>query len=232
VTATATLIVIAKEPLPGRVKTRLTPPFTPVQAAALAEAALADTLQAVAEADVARRVLALDGAPGPWLPSSAGFEVIPQHGGGLDERLAACFEDVYDGSPMVLIGMDTPQVTPPLLESALAPLVGGEADAAIGPAEDGGFWLLGLRAPDPSLLLGVPMSVASTGAVQLARLRAAGLRLAVLPELTDVDTVISAERVVATAPGTRFSAAFRAASAQASGSRGQASGPVTVTSVP
>lgn len=225
----ATLIVIAKEPVPGRVKTRLTPPFTPIQAAALAEAALRDTLDAVEWTAVRRRVLALQGKPGPWLPSS--FEVIPQRGDGLDERLAACFEDVYDGSPMVLIGMDTPQVTPVLLAAAVAPLVcgpevPGAADAVFGPADDGGFWLLGLRRPDASLLLGVPMSVAETGAIQLARLNDAGLRVNVLPKLTDVDTFESAKRVRAAAPTSRFSAAFWSASG------GQASGPVTVTRVP
>jgi len=219
-----TLIVIAKEPVPGRVKTRLTPPFTPIQAAALAEAALTDSLEAVAQAQVQRRVLALQGEPGPWLPPS--FEVIPQRGGGLDERLAACFEDAHDGSPMVLIGMDTPQVTPSLLESAARTLATDAADAVFGPAEDGGFWLLGLREPDTSLLLGVPMSVDVTGAEQLTRLHDAGLRVSLLPELTDVDTIDSAKRVVASAPGSRFSAAFDLLT------RGQASGPVTVTSVP
>ncbi len=68
--------MIAKEPVPGRVKTRLTPPFTPQEAARLAEAALADTLAAAAAAPVARRVLVLDGSPGPWVPP--GFEVVPQ----------------------------------------------------------------------------------------------------------------------------------------------------------
>ena len=106
-----TLLVIAKEPRPGRVKTRLTPPFTPEEAAALAEAALADTLRAVAAAPARRRVLVLDGQPGPWLPP--GFDVVPQCAGGLDERLAAAFAGC-DG-PALLIGMDTPQVTPGLL---------------------------------------------------------------------------------------------------------------------
>jgi len=234
-----TLIVIAKEPVAGRVKTRLTPPFTPVQAAMLAEAALADSLRAVARTPAVRRVLALAGSPGRWLP--AGFEVIRQRGGGLDERLAACFDDVYDGSPMVLIGMDTPQVTPVLLSEAAAPLVSGAADAVFGPAADGGFWLLGLRAPDPSLLLGVPMSVPATGAEQLIRLRRAGLRVSYLPELTDVDTFDSAERVAESAPASRFAAAFRSAGGDCNAGRarsdpagvtGQDSGPATVTRLP
>ncbi|CAM5579726.1 hypothetical protein SVIOM342S_07620 [Streptomyces violaceorubidus] len=88
-TATTTLLVIAKQPRPGRVKTRLTPPFTPAEAAALAEAALADTLGAVAATPARRRVLVLDGDPGPWLPP--GFDVVPQGAGGLDARLADAF---------------------------------------------------------------------------------------------------------------------------------------------
>jgi glycosyltransferase A (GT-A) superfamily protein (DUF2064 family) len=105
------LLVIAKEPVPGRVKTRLVPPGTPRQAATLAEAGLADTLHAVLAAAARRRVLVLDGEPGSWLPP--GFDVVPQCGGGLDERLAAVFAAVP--GPALLIGMDTPQLTPGLL---------------------------------------------------------------------------------------------------------------------
>src|SRR5215213_8649771 len=79
------VLVVAKAPEPGRSKTRLCPPCSPQEAAAIAEAALADTLEAVAACGVDRRVLALDGPPGPWLPP--GFEVIPQVSGSLDVRL-------------------------------------------------------------------------------------------------------------------------------------------------
>ncbi|NNN34754.1 DUF2064 domain-containing protein [Streptomyces sp. S3(2020)] len=192
-----TLLVIAKEPLPGRVKTRLTPPFTPREAAELAQAALADSLHAVAAAPATGRVLVLDGSPGPWLPP--GFDVVRQCGGGLDERLAAAFAGC-DG-PALLIGMDTPQVTPRLLTVDFA-----ECDAYFGPAEDGGFWALGLAEPDPRLLLGVPMSTPDTGAVQRARLVAAGLRVRDLPVLRDVDTAADARAVAALAPHGRFAA--------------------------
>ncbi len=202
----AQVVVIAKEPVPGRVKTRLTPPFTPAEAAELAGASLADTLAAVAQTTVARRVLALDGMPGPWLPN--GFDVIGQRGAGLDERIAWALSDarVTLPLPVVLIGMDTPQVTPELLAAAAAPLVSRTADATFGLAEDGGFWLLGLRELDPGLLLGVPMSQPDTGRRQLARLRRAGLRVHLLPELTDIDTVREAERVAELAPVSRFAA--------------------------
>jgi len=214
----AQVVVIAKEPVPGRVKTRLTPPFTPAQAAALAEASLVDTLAAVAATPVARRVLALEGRPGRWLP--AGFDVIGQRGAGLDERIVWALADAQQSLavPLVLIGMDTPQVTPGLLAAAAGPLVSDTADATFGMAEDGGFWLLGLRKIDPALVLGVPMSQPDTGSRQLARLERAGLRVRRLPELIDVDTVAEAEHVAAATPGSAFAACLtglRRESAQA-----------------
>jgi uncharacterized protein len=191
--------VIAKEPIPGRVKTRLTPPLEPEQAAALARAALTDTLAAaVAARGAARRVIALDGEPGPWLPS--GFEVIPQRGDGLEERLAAAFEDV--GEPAFLVGMDTPQVTPELLEQGLRAVT--EGGTAFGMALDGGYWCIGLQPGDQPVFAGVPMSTERTGAVQLARMRAQGLTPTILPPLLDVDTFGDARAVASEAPDSRF----------------------------
>ncbi|MFB4267997.1 TIGR04282 family arsenosugar biosynthesis glycosyltransferase [Nonomuraea sp. GTA35] len=200
-------MIIAKEPLPGKVKTRLTPPYSPAEAAGLAEAALRDSVRAVAAAPATQRVLALDGLPGRWLPP--GFVVVPQRGAGLDERLAAAFADAHRlrPDPVVLIGMDTPQVTPALLGEAGRALE--RHDAVYGPAADGGFWLLGLRRPDPALLLGVPMSHPETGKHQLDRLRRAGLYVRHLPELTDVDTAADAAAVAAEAPASCFAAALR-----------------------
>jgi glycosyltransferase A (GT-A) superfamily protein (DUF2064 family) len=195
-----TLLVIAKEPVPGRVKTRLVPPCTHEQAASLAEAALTDTLRAVLMAPARRRVLVLEGRPGPWLPP--GFDVVAQCGGPLDERLAGAFAAVR--GPALLIGMDTPQVTPDLLSVDWR-----AADAVFGPAADGGFWAIGLRVPDPALLRGVPMSTAKTGAIQRARLAAAGLRVADLPPLRDVDTAADAVAVARQAPQSRFAARAR-----------------------
>ncbi|WP_194925256.1 TIGR04282 family arsenosugar biosynthesis glycosyltransferase [Catenulispora pinisilvae] len=211
----STLIVIAKAPVPGRVKTRLTPPFTPEQGAGLAAAALADTLETVATARFRRRLLALDGEPG-LVEVPSGFTVVPQVGGGLDRRLAAAFEQAaaLDPGPALLIGMDTPQVTGPLLEACLPT---SWEDATIGLAEDGGFWSLGFHRPREveldRLLFDVPMSTDTTGAVQLGRLTAAGLRVRTLPVLRDVDTIADVAAVAAAAPASRFAAAAHAASA-------------------
>lgn len=195
-----TMLILAKEPAPGRVKTRLTPPYTPQEAALLAQAMLTDSLQAMLAAPAERRVLVLDGTPGAWLPP--GIEVVPQGQGRLDERLAAAFE-VCTG-PAVLIGMDTPQVTPAVLAPALAEDAWQGCDAWFGPALDGGFWALGLAEPDPALLRGVPMDVPDTGALQRQRLTQAGLTVRDLPVLRDVDTAADAWAVAAQAPHTRF----------------------------
>lgn len=135
----AQIVVIAKEPVPGRVKTRLTPPFSPEQAALLAEAALSDSLDAALATPAAQRLLALDGLPGAWLPP--GWVIIPQRGGGLDERLAAAFTDAHRlrPGPVVLIGMDTPQVTPGLLAEASASWPSATPSSAQRRTADSGF---------------------------------------------------------------------------------------------
>ncbi|MFJ6820283.1 DUF2064 domain-containing protein [Streptomyces niveus] len=204
------LLVIAKEPLPGRVKTRLTPPYTPAEAALIAEAALADTLRTVLAVPARRRVLVLEGRPGPWLPP--GIEVVPQCAGGLDERLAAAFAGCT--GPTLLVGMDTPQITPELLDPVGHFGTAGhvDRDAWFGPADDGGFWALGLAAPEcapPDLIRGVPMSVPETGAVQRRRLVDAGLTVRDLPQLRDVDSASDAAYVAALAPHGRFAATLR-----------------------
>jgi uncharacterized protein len=199
------LVVIAKEPLPGRVKTRLTPPCTPEQAARLAAAALRDTLDAtLACRGAGRRVLVLDGRAPEWVPPR--IEVIPQRSGGLAARLAAAFADA--GAPAFLVGMDTPQVTPELLDQGLGALE--REEAVVGLARDGGYWGIGLRRAEAAVFRGVPMSEPSTGAAQLRRLIALGLRPARLPELRDVDTIADARAVAAAAPRTRFAEAFAA----------------------
>lgn len=198
-----TLLVIAKEPVPGRVKTRLTPPFTPREAARLARASLADTLRTVRALPVRRRLLVLAGRPGPWLPD--GFEVVPQCPGGLDERIAAAFARC-DG-PALLVGMDTPQLTAGLLAPVLTVGAWTGRRAWFGPAADGGFWALGLADPDPSLVLGVPMSTSRTGTLQRRRLTGAGLTVGDLPVLRDVDTAADARAAASCSHGD-FAAEF------------------------
>jgi len=199
----AALVVVAKAPVAGRSKTRLCPPLDPQQAATLAQAALADTLLAVAWTPGAtRRVLVLDGAPGPWLPE--GFEVVAQRGDAFGERLANAVRDV--GEPLLMVGMDTPQLTRAQLAGALQRLDDPAVDAVLGPTPDGGYWAIGLSVADPSVFDGVPMSTPETGGAQRARLEALGLRTAQLEPLRDVDTFDDALAVATLAPWTRFAA--------------------------
>ena len=196
-----TLIIIAKETIAGRVKTRLHPPLSLEQAAVVAAAALADTFTAMADVQATRRILFFDGNRLPL--GSEPYEMTPQPSGTLDERLAAIF-DASDG-PTLLIGMDTPQVR----ASHLAPAFDAwpdDVDAFYGPAHDGGFWALGMAEPRGDLIRGVPMSRDDTGAIQQQRLADAGLRVSLLPALTDVDTIVSAREVASIAPHGTFAA--------------------------
>ncbi len=177
------LTVIARAPIVGRVKTRLSPPCTPAEAAEVAAAALDDTLDAVdAAADGSfRRVLLFDGPPGPFLRS--GYELTAQRGDGLDERLGYGFADL---GPGVIIGMDAPSGGPWLSDAIRAVRSGYDC---IGLATDGGYWLIGLSDPDPNALIGVPMSQSNSGLAQLSRLHTGGRPVRLLPMIRDVDTI-------------------------------------------
>lgn len=201
------VLVMAKAPVPGRVKTRLCPPLSPVEAAAVAEAALADTLCAVSRCGADRHLIALEGPPGPWLPS--GFEVFPQVEGGLDARLTAAW--AIAGGPGLQIGMDTPHVSPDLLDDCLGRLLATGVDAALGRAEDGGWWAIGLRRPHPHAFAGVPMSTPNTGRAQGARLDHLGLRVVDLPVRRDLDTIEDALAIARAHPETRVARAVAAA---------------------
>lgn len=197
------VLVLAKAPVAGRVKTRLCPPLTPQGAADVAAAALEDTLDVVRSVEVTRRVLVLDGDY-----AAAGFEVQPQRGGPMPERLAAAFDDCDPDLPALLIGMDTPQLRSARLAAALSALQ--DAPAVLGLATDGGWWALGLQRPDGRLLAGVPTSRDDTGARQLHALRTAGRDPYLLPELRDVDTVADARAAADEAPDGRFAAVLAA----------------------
>lgn len=198
------VVIIAKECLPGRVKTRLARTIGDVAAAHVAAASLQDTIAAVRAMPATRRILLFDGAVLP--DSIEGFSVQQQVEGGLDERLAAMFDSMDE--PTLLVGMDTPQLTMQHVAPAFRP--GWDVDAWFGPASDGGFWALWLRSPDGDLIRGVPMSQDDTGAVQLARLRGAGLVVDVLDEVNDVDDIDDALAVADLVPDSRFATTLRA----------------------
>jgi len=209
---TGTLIVMAKSPVAGQVKTRLTTGFTPAQAAALAQACLRDTLDTVAATPASRRVVAWEGVRRSWVP--AGIHVTAQSGTGLDERISHAFQEALcgpgrgptgvGGGAALLVGMDTPQLRPQDLG-----LDWGGADAVLGLCPDGGYWAIGLGRFHPDAVKGVPMSTPHTGRLQLERLQSLGYRVQLLPMMRDVDTPADAAIVARVAPDTRFARLHR-----------------------
>ena len=192
-----TVLVVAKAPVPGLAKTRLAAAVGPQAAADIAAAALLDTLDAVAAAPVRARVVAIAGDLAEASASSAisaaldGFTVIPQRGIDFAHRLANAHLDAATAAgrrPVLQIGMDTPQVTADLLGGCAETLLG--VPAVLGPARDGGWWVLGVRSADMAdVLRAVPMSRDDTGALTCAALRRAGIGVTCVEELDDVDTI-------------------------------------------
>jgi glycosyltransferase A (GT-A) superfamily protein (DUF2064 family) len=192
-----TLLVVAKAPEPGKAKTRLAASVGDRVAAEIAAAALLDTLDAVATAPVAARVVALTGN----LDAAAGaadilrrlesFTVIGQRGDDFADRLANAHADagaLHEGHPVLQIGMDTPQVTDGLLASCARRLL--QAQAVLGLARDGGWWVLGLQTPAAAeCLCGVPMSQPNTGELTVKALHDNGIDVTPVELLTDFDIV-------------------------------------------
>ena len=214
----AAVLVVAKAPIPGYAKTRLTPPLTTRAAAGLAAAALLDTLDAVRRCRGARRVVALSGDLDDAVRRSelrcalSDFEVVEQVGSSLSERLVNAHEAVLRrGTPVLQIGMDTPQVSADLLDDALEQLVEPGVDTVLGFASDGGWWSLGVRdQASAAVLADVPMSTPSTGRLTYEALRARGDTVRLLPHLSDVDAVGDIGEVARHAScGANFKAAVR-----------------------
>jgi glycosyltransferase A (GT-A) superfamily protein (DUF2064 family) len=211
-------LVVAKAPVPGLAKTRLAGTLGDRAAADIAAAALLDTLDAVAAAPFQARVVALTGDLDAARSSKEirhrldAFTVVPQRGNDFADRLANAHLDAAAAAghrAVLQIGMDTPQVSAGLLTECAQEL--GAADAVLGLAVDGGWWVLGVsEASMADCLRAVPMSQGDTGALTLAALSAKGLRVGLVAELTDVDTAddIEAVRNACTAES-RFARAVR-----------------------
>ncbi|HYQ70206.1 TIGR04282 family arsenosugar biosynthesis glycosyltransferase [Actinophytocola sp.] len=209
---TAVVLVVAKAPVAGLAKTRLAATVGAKRAAELAAAALLDTVDSARAVLGATVACALTGSLADAERSAELAEtlgdcvVFPQRGGDFATRLANAHADVarrFPGTPVLQVGMDTPQLRAPLLTSALFRL--READAVLGPAADGGWWALGLQRPaDAHVLRTVPMSRPDTGARTLGALHDLGLQVELLPVMSDVDTMDDAVTVAAQAPGSRF----------------------------
>jgi hypothetical protein len=190
--------VVAKQPSPGQTKTRLTPPLTPEQAAALYECFLLDTLDLVRGVSGVQPVIAYSPleAADYFAHLAPDFERIPQVGLDLGARLDnALTEYLHRGVRRVAI-MNSDGPTLPLAHLMAAfDRLAGDADVVLGPADDGGYYLIGLKRPAPRLLREVRMSTPHVAADTLALAAEEGLRVALLPPWYDVDDVQSLERL-------------------------------------
>jgi rSAM/selenodomain-associated transferase 1 len=201
VTERRAILVVAKAPEPGRTKTRLCPPLSLEDAAALYQAFLIDTTAAALALGWERVTLVhpnqaktrhvLAGlVPG-------GAELQPQRGAGLGAALSSAFESHLGAGfgRVILIGSDSPSLPSAFIQDACSAL--DHCDVVIGPSADGGYYLIGMRTFYPSLFTGISWSTDRVHEQTLARARALPLRVWSLPEWYDVDTVVDLRRLVA-----------------------------------
>jgi hypothetical protein len=194
-----TILLFARHPVAGRVKTRLSPALPPALAAALYAAMLADTLAAVAGCGAARREL--------WWADEASAESLPvtvppdfaqrrQGAGDLGARLSEASAAALDapGARVAIIGSDAPALTAGHLDAAFAAL--DAHDVVLGPASDGGYWLIALSRPAPELFKGMAWSTASVLRETRERAERAGLSVALIETLSDLDTPADVARLM------------------------------------
>ena len=187
-----TLIIMSKAPIPGRVKTRLSPSISPSICAQLHEAFLRDTVRNAALLSGTRLIISY--APDSSLSffrnvAPNGCELVPQGAGNLGQRMHRCFErHCSSGTPTVMIGSDSPTLPVEYIGTAFHLLHSDQTDIVFGPAEDGGYYLLGMTSPHESLFANMEWSTASVLRMSIDRCAKAGLRWSLLPEWYDVDT--------------------------------------------
>jgi rSAM/selenodomain-associated transferase 1 len=192
------LVIMAKEPAVGQTKTRLCPPLTPTEAAALYEAMLRDTIGLVAGLEGVRLAIAVTppeatdsfrriSPPDAILLPVAGADI----GDCLNQVLGRLLADGHSGA--IALNSDGPTLPAAYLRQAIAWLNG--ADVVLGPSEDGGYYLIGLRQPRPELFREIEWSSERVTAQTLARAEAMGLSVALLPPWYDVDTTADLDRL-------------------------------------
>lgn len=196
------LLIFAKQPLPGKVKTRLSPPYSFQTAAEIYRCMLSDTLCKVADLSGVENFLFFEpscGAADYFRENFPGIKTYPQQGDGLGERLEKAFATVFSlgFESVAAIGTDSPDLPLPYLEESLRLLEEGGADAVFGPAVDGGYYLVALRRNSPGLFHDIPWSTSQVLEKSLAAAAALGLRVARLPVWHDMDTVDDLKRFLA-----------------------------------
>ncbi|MBI2354367.1 MAG: TIGR04282 family arsenosugar biosynthesis glycosyltransferase [Deltaproteobacteria bacterium] len=198
------LIIFAREAVPGKVKTRLAASVGPQAAAGIYDGMLRDVLEGCRRLADVTPVLFWSRTDTPFevLAARYGHQAREQSDGDLGERMGNAFAETFtDGSDICcIIGSDSPDLPPAYIRHAFELLEGGEADAVFGPAEDGGYYLLGLRENRRELFEGIPWGTPQVLETSLERARSLGLRSAFLPPWYDIDTLDDLLRLTRSAP--------------------------------
>lgn len=196
------LVILAKEPRPGEVKTRLCPPLTPDQAARCQRAFLTDLVSRLTSTEDVRVVLAASpDRDAPWLAGLArahALELCWQGGGSLGRRMARMLAATIrtPDTSTILLGSDSPDLPLDLIDAAWAVLE--RAACVVGPAEDGGYYLFGARGKVPPVFhSGIAWGGTGVLEATLDRLVAAGVAYELLPQWYDVDDVAGLGRLAA-----------------------------------
>jgi rSAM/selenodomain-associated transferase 1 len=194
---------MAKHPVAGQTKTRLSPPLSPHQAATLYECFLQDTLDLMRRLPGTRPVIVYWPAMAKayFVQLAPDFELLLQEGPDLGSRLDNALTHYFDRGfqKVVIMNSDSPTLPAAYLESAFA-LLTDNTDVVLGPSDDGGYYLIGLKCPAPRLLREVRMSTPNVAADTLALAAAEGLRVKLLPAWYDVDNATALTRLAAELP--------------------------------
>jgi rSAM/selenodomain-associated transferase 1 len=192
------LIIFARQPLPGRVKTRLTPPLTPQEATELYRCMLLDILARTEQLDDVERFLFYEEEPGAaaFFSTVTCLTSLPQRGDALGERMAAAFATVFarGHQRVAIIGTDSPDLPLANIHEAFTRLDEGETDAVFGPSEDGGYYLLAMKRLHHELFRDIRWSSDGVLRESLAKARMAGISCSCLPTWYDVDTAADLTR--------------------------------------
>lgn len=190
---TALLIIFAKEPRPGQVKTRLSPPLSPQDTAQLYHNFLLDILEEMGQIPDLRLALAFSPPQAQRFfqgLAPPGSDLFPQEGKDLGERMARAFDRGFEAGfgPILLRGSDTPDLPATVVSEAREALASGKAQVVLGPATDGGYYLVGLTQPQPALFQGPAWSGPTVMKDTLKLTRQQGLKVHLLPSWSDIDT--------------------------------------------
>ena len=192
-------MIFAKQPVPGKVKTRLSPPLLPEEAAGLYGCMLGDVLSRAASLPDVEKYLFYDGGDDAleyFRGSAPAMTCIPQRGKELGERMENALREVFSLGigAAVVIGTDSPDLPLAFIEDAFARLEQGETGVVVGPSEDGGYYLVGMARLHCQLFRNIPWSSAHVMEETLKRSGDAGIAVSLLPLWRDVDTATDLHR--------------------------------------